>query len=54
MKMRYTLDADSISAIINEEVIITNMLKYSAEADDTICINAISYYEVKMKNSKTC
>ncbi len=45
--MRYTLDADSISAIIHGQEIITNMLKYSAEADDTICINAISYYEVK-------
>lgn len=43
--MRYTLDTNSISAILRKEA-IKQRVEYSVYAGDTININAISYYEV--------
>ena len=45
--MRYTLDANSISAIISDNIFIKNRVEISLLSGDTITVNAISYYEVK-------
>lgn len=45
--MRYTLDADSITAILQKQEIIRKKCRYSIWSGDTINISAISYYQIK-------
>lgn len=47
--MKYTLDADSISAILRNEEIIKKRVEYSIWSGDVININAISYYQVRRR-----
>ncbi len=45
--MIYTLDADSITAILHKEDIIRKKCRYSILSGDTINISAISYYQIR-------
>ena len=46
-QMRYTLDADTISEILRDNIITKRIYKDSLLVGDDIYINAISYYQVR-------
>lgn len=45
--MKYTLDADSITAILQNQEIIRKKCRYSVLSGDIINISAVSYYQIK-------